>query len=114
AALPAPGGDGRGVGHPRPRGAKVSASAHAAPARVTLRANVRVASPGGTVTLILENAEGGSVGFNLCFHTLEVQTREGWHTVDRSRICTLTLYTLAPGQVATRPVTLPRDLPPGL
>ncbi len=74
-------------------------------------------TPGGgaDVVLRLDNQSDERVGFNLCFHILEERDGESWVTVPgyESRVCTLVIHFLDPGNSANYNTTLPAGLEAG-
>lgn len=65
------------------------------------------------MTLILENQEPESVGYNLCVHGLERRAGDVWTSVASERVCTAHLAMLESGQTAAYGTTVPADLASG-
>lgn len=67
-----------------------------------------------TLHLTLTNNSTVSLGYNLCFITVERQVGRNWVKVPWSslRICALVIRGLLPGQVATEVLTLDTSFPP--
>ena len=84
-----------------------------APAGVHLTVEPPIAPAGSIVTLVLHNATGGQVGYNLCSSRLEQLQVGGWRVVPDDRVCTAHLAMLAPGQEARYQQRLPSRLPAG-
>jgi len=72
-------------------------------------------SAGAPVTLRLFNDRDQPLGYNLCVASLEVRADGRWvdSPVRDDRYCTMELRLLPPGQQATYPHQLPRNLPRG-
>jgi hypothetical protein len=71
------------------------------------------AAPGDSVVLVMDNASGEPIGYNLCTSTLERRVGESWQPVPSDRICTLELRTLDPGQEARFAFMLEEDISAG-
>lgn len=80
-------------------------------ARLTVEPEV--AQPGDSVVLLLRNASGEAIGYNLCTSRLERRDDSDWLRLPPDRVCTMELRTLPPGEVARYPLELPSDLAPG-
>jgi hypothetical protein len=64
--------------------------------------------------VLLDNPTGRTVGYNLCFSTLERQTDEGWRRVEEPEaVCTAIQHGLEPGDSTSFTKTLMGDLPAG-
>jgi hypothetical protein len=80
---------------------------------VTLRAEPSTAAPGDTVELILANHATATLGYNLCSSGMERRAGTTWNTVPSTRMCTMELRMLPPGESARFPIGLDSDLPAG-
>ena len=82
---------------------------------VTLGMEADHLEPGGEATLVLENQSGERIGYNLCFHTLERFTDEGWNAAEEQeeRACILVLHMIDSGESARYDTSLPEALPAG-
>ena len=76
---------------------------------VTLDAAV---SQDRALELVLHNGSSRAIGYNLCASGLERRSEDGWQPVPSTRICTMELRRLAPGERAGFRAP-PEDLPPG-
>lgn len=78
-----------------------------APAAVKLDATV---SQGRILELALHNGSAKPIGYNLCASGLQRRSEDEWQAVPSTRVCTMELRALAPGQVArfSAPMEAPR------
>jgi len=66
------------------------------------------------VQLQLDNQTAETMGYNLCFATLQRQIGQSWEPVeDPDTVCTTIQHGLPPGDTATFEKTLMGDLPDG-
>jgi len=79
----------------------------------SLRAEADPFIPGGGVRLVLENASGEVLGYNLCTHALERNDGVEWKALPVSRVCTMELRLLNPGAEAGYDAILPEELSAG-
>ena len=82
-------------------------------AGVHLTVEPRIARAGSSVTLVLHNATGGQVGYNLCMSRLEQLQAGGWRAIPEDGVCTAHLAILGPGREARFERRLPSGLPAG-
>lgn len=79
----------------------------------SLRAEADAFLPGGEVRLVLENAAGDVLGYNLCTHALERSDGGQWNALATPRACTMELRLLDPGVEASYDTILPEELEAG-
>lgn len=57
-------------------------------------------SQGRILELALRNGSSQPIGYNLCASGLQQRSEDGWRAVPSTRVCTMELRTLAPGEAA--------------
>lgn len=70
-------------------------------------------APGDSITLQLENDSPGTLTYNLCASTLQVESAGDWTAVPADRMCTRELRVLGPDQETEFRLQLPSDLADG-
>lgn len=68
---------------------------------------------GDTVTLTLSNGTSERIGYNLCPTSLEEES-EGWAAIEETRVCTMELRSMPPGEKESTIRELPSDIEPGI